>query len=141
MGVVVDSSIFIAAERGRFDWAGFHMQIGDEPLFITVVSLAELRHGVERANTAERRAAREKFVMEVESRYPLLTFGREEARHYAKMWAELAARGEHTGTHDLLIAAIADFNGHRVATLNAVDFSRVPNLAIVDAEPFRLAKT
>ena len=140
MGVVVDSSIFIAAERGRFDWTGFHAQIGDEALFITVVSLAELQHGVERANTAERRAAREKFVSEVESRYPLLTFGREEARHYAKIWAELASRGEHIGTHDLLIAAIARCHGHRVATLNVADFGRVPDLAILDAEPFRLPK-
>jgi predicted nucleic acid-binding protein len=47
MGVVVDSSIFIAAERGKFDWVAFHSQWGAEPLFITVLTLAELQHGVE----------------------------------------------------------------------------------------------
>ena len=133
MGVVVDSSIFIAAERGRFDWAGFHGQIGAEPLFLTVGTLAE------RADTPERRAARRKFVADVEARYPLLAFGREEAEEYAKLWAELATRGELIGTHDQIIAAIARRHGHRVATLNGADFRRVPNLVVADAEPFRLA--
>jgi len=41
MGVVVGSSVFIAAERGRFDWLGFHSQLGPEPLYLTVVTLAE----------------------------------------------------------------------------------------------------
>ena len=138
MGVVVDSSIFIAAERGRFDWAGFHGQIGAERLFLTAVTLAKLLHGAERADTPERRAARRKFVADVEARYPLLAFGRAEAEEYAKLSAELALRGEPIGTHDLMIAAIARRHGHRVATLNAADFRRVPNLAIADAGPFRL---
>ena len=139
MGVVVDSSIFIAAERGRFDWAGFHKQIGTEPLFLTAMTLAELLHGAERADTPQRRTARRKFVADVEARYPLLAFGHGEAEEYAKVSAELATRGELIGTHDQIIAAIARRHGHRVATLNAADFRRVPNLAIVDAEPFRLA--
>ena len=85
MGVVVDSSIFIAAERARFDWIGFHAQLGTEPLFLTVVTLAELLHGAGRADTPERRAKRLQFVADVESRYPLLPFGREEAVEYAKV--------------------------------------------------------
>jgi predicted nucleic acid-binding protein len=52
MGVVVDSSIFIAAERGRFDWTGFHAQLGEQPLYLAVVTLAELLHGAERAIAA-----------------------------------------------------------------------------------------
>ena len=79
MGVVVDSSLFIAAERGRFDWVGFHSQLGAEPLYLTVITLAELLHGAERADTPERRATRRQFIAEVEARYPLLSFGRDEA--------------------------------------------------------------
>ena len=75
----------------------------------------------------------------MEARYPLLGFGREEAEEYAKLWAELATRGELIGTHDQIIAAIARRHGHRVATLNGADFRRVPNLVVADAEPFRLA--
>ena len=115
------------------------MQIEAEPLFLTAMTLAELLHGAERADTQERSAARRRFVADVESRYPLLAFGREEAEEYAKVSADLAKRGELIGTHDQIIAAIARRHGHRVATLNGADFRRVPNLAIVDAEPFRLA--
>jgi len=95
---------------------------------------------VERANTAERRTKRKAFVDQVESRYPLLSFGRSEALEYAKLWAELATGGTLIGTHDQMIAAIARTHGHRVATLNLADFNRVPELAVIDATPFLLAK-
>ena len=140
MGVVVDSSIFIAAERGRFDWIGFHSHIGSEPMFLTVITLAELVHGVERADTPERRDARANFVGQLEARYPLLPFDREEALEYARLWAELSTRGLLIGTHDQIIAAIARRHGYRVATLNPVDFNRVPGLAVLDAKAFRQAR-
>ena len=136
MGVVVDSSIFIAAERGRFDWIGFHTQVGAEPLFLTVVTLAELLHGAERADSPERREKRRAFIADVEARYPLLSLGRDEAATYAKLWAEIAARGIGIGTHDLQIAAIATHHGHRVATLNCDEFKRVPGIEVLDARIF-----
>ncbi|MEO7319349.1 MAG: PIN domain-containing protein [Chthoniobacteraceae bacterium] len=139
MGVVVDSSVFIAAERGRFDWIGFHSQIGSELLFLTSVTLAELMHGVERADSPERRAARLQFVSEIEARYPLLSFARQEALEYASLWARLGASGTLIGTHDLLIAAIARTHDFRVATLNVGEFNRVPNLEVMDASAFRLS--
>jgi predicted nucleic acid-binding protein len=76
MGLVVDSSVFIAAERGRFDWVGFHAEIGAEPLYLTVITLAELLHGAKRADTEGRRATRRKLIADVEERYPLLPFER-----------------------------------------------------------------
>ncbi len=138
MGVVIDSSIFIAAERGRLDWLGFHGTLGSKPLFLTSVTLAELAHGVERADTLERRTKRKTFVDQVESQYPLLTFGRAEALQYAKLWAEFAKVGTLIGTHDQMIAAIARTHDHSVATLNLCDFSRVPCLVVIDATPFLL---
>jgi len=138
VAVVVDSSIFIAAERAEFDWVGFHTQLGTEPLFLTVVTLDELLHDAERANTPQRRLKRLEFVADVEARYPLLSFGREEAAEYAKVWAELAARGNLIGAHDQMIAAIARRHGCRVATLNLGDFERVSGLELINAEAFRI---
>jgi tRNA(fMet)-specific endonuclease VapC len=80
---------------------------------------------------------RTKFLEEIEVRYPLLVFGREEALVYSSIWAELASRGQSVGTHDLLIAAIAIRHGYRIATLNASEFGRVPRLSTVDASAFR----
>lgn len=136
MGVVVDSSIFIAAERGRFDWIGFHTHVGAEPLFLTAVTLVELLHGAERADSTERREKRLAFIADAESRYPLLAFGRDEAAAYAKLWAGLATRGSTIGTHDLQISAIARCHGHRVATLNTGEFQRVPGIEVLDATEF-----
>jgi predicted nucleic acid-binding protein len=141
MGIVIDSSLFIAAERGRFDWVGFHAQLGSEAFYLTVITLAELMHGAARADSAKRRAMRTKYIEDVEARYPLLTFGREEALEYSKLWAEMSARGTPIGTHDLQIAAIARRFGYRVATLNRAEFCRVSGLDVVDAGPFRVETT
>lgn len=138
MGIAVDSSVFIAAERGRLDWAGFHGHIQAEPLYLPAMTLAELLHGAERANSPQRKARRLAFIAEIEERYPLLSFGRGAAAEYAEIWAALSARGEIIGTHDMQIAAIARHHGHRVATLNAGEFSRVPGLGVLDASAFRI---
>ena len=137
MGVVVDSSIFIAAERERLDWPGFHGSIEAEPLYLTALTLAELLHGAARADSPQRKGRRLAFIAEIEARYPLLSFGRGEAAEYAEIWAALSARGETIGTHDMQIAAIARHHGHRVATLNAGEFSRVPGLGVLDVSAFR----
>lgn len=141
MGVVVDSSIFIAAERGRFDWVGFHAEIGAERLYLTVMTLAELFHGAERADLPERKERRMGFIRDVEARYPLLPFCRDGAVIYSKLWASMSAAGTLIGLHDLQIAAVALHHGCRVATLNADEFSRVPGLEIMDASSFRIARS
>ena len=138
MGIAVDSSVFIAAERGRLDWAGFHESIATERLYLPAMTLAELLHGAERADSPQRKAQRLEFIAEIEARYPLLSFGRGAAAEYAEIWAVLSARGETIGTHDMQIAAIARHHGHRVATLNAGEFSRVPGLDVLDASAFRI---
>lgn len=141
MGVVVDSSIFVAAERGRFDWVGFHAELGAERLYITVMTLAELLHGAERADSPERKERRMEYIGAVEVRYPLLPFCRDEAVVYSKLWAAMSAAGTLIGLHDLQIAAVALHHGYRVATLNVDEFSRVPGLEVVDASPFCIARS
>jgi predicted nucleic acid-binding protein len=140
MGVGVDSSIFIAAERGRFDWVGFHAEIGSERLYVTVMSLAELLHGAERADSPERKEKRMEFIGDVELRYPLLPFCRDEAVIYSKIWASMSAAGTLIGLHDLQIAAVALHHGYRVATLNVDEFSRVQGLEVMDASLFRIVR-
>ncbi len=141
MGVVVDSSIFVAAERGRFDWVGFHAEIGAERLYVTVMTLAELLHGAERADSPERKEKRMGFIGDVEARYPLLAFCRDEAVVYSKIWASISAAGTLIGLHDLQIASVALHHDYRVATLNLDEFSRVPGLEVMDASPFRIARS
>jgi len=49
MGVILDSSVLIAAERKRFDLVGFLSAHANDTIFITAITASELLHGCERA--------------------------------------------------------------------------------------------
>jgi predicted nucleic acid-binding protein len=59
LGLVVDSSTLIAAERNRVDPAlaieTIRAGAGHAPIAISAWTIAELAHGIYRANTSERR--------------------------------------------------------------------------------------
>src|SRR6266850_2295245 len=102
MGVILDSSILVAFEWRRFDLERF---LADHsPPAIAAITAAELLIGVERADTAERRARREGFVESVFARVPLIHFELAQARLYATHFADLARRGELISDRDLQIA-------------------------------------
>ena len=69
MGLILDSSVLIAAERGGQTVADLLEQIlsanGDQEAAIASVGLVELAHGIYRANTPARRTRREEFVKEL----------------------------------------------------------------------------
>ncbi len=58
MGVIFDSSEIISLERDRTQLAALVSGREDEPFGISVVTAAELLHGVERADTEARRLQR-----------------------------------------------------------------------------------
>ncbi len=136
MGVILDSSILIAAERKRFDLARFLSAHPSEFFFITAITAAELLHGCARANDAGIRERRTKFVEDVLQDYAVLPFNLSEAREHAQLWADLEIKGKLIGERDLLIASIAKATGHSLATLNRSEFARIPGLVLVDAGAF-----
>ena len=138
MGVVVDSSVFIARQREKFDWCAWTESLGDEVLLVTTVTLSELLHGAHRAHTFELRDKRLRFVAMLERDYCLLSFGVREAHEHAALTAELQSSGFSAGAHDILIGAIARCHGHTVATLNAAEFERMPGMKVFNASRFRL---
>jgi predicted nucleic acid-binding protein len=62
MGLVLDSSVLIAAERtgqnARQMLVAIARTTGDTEVALSVVALIELAHGAARANTAQRRQSR-----------------------------------------------------------------------------------
>jgi tRNA(fMet)-specific endonuclease VapC len=141
MGIILDSSVLIAVERGRFDLPAFFRARDGEEFFIAAISASELLHGVERANTEERREKRSHYVEGVLQRLPVIEFGIEVARRHARIWAELEVSRQMIGPHDLIIAATALEHGHSLATLNRSEFSHVPQLVLEDIAPFAVAKS
>jgi len=71
------------------------------------VTVAELLHGVERADSEKRRLKRSAFVEKIIQTLPVYSFDLNAARIYAKVWANLAKKGTTVSAHDLMIASTA----------------------------------
>lgn len=139
MGVVLDSSVLIAAERGRFDLPALFASRPEDAFFIAAITSSELLHGVERANTPERQLKRSNYVEGVLQSIPVIDFDLGIARRHARLWAALGVNGELIGPYDMLIAATALECGHSLATLNRDEFERVDGLDLLDVKPFLVA--
>ncbi|HXR96929.1 MAG TPA: PIN domain-containing protein [Terriglobales bacterium] len=135
MGLILDSSVLIAAERkGR----NAHQALGEiarrvvgEDVAISVVTLIELAHGAARADTPERKAARRQFVHELTIALPVHPVTVPVALRVGQIDGENAAQGVRLPLADLLIGVTALELGYRVATGNLRHFQMVPGLEIV----------
>lgn len=123
--MILDSSVLVAKERGRFALDEFLAAHPDEACLLSAVTVSELWHGVERAAPPPRKIQREQIVVEWLADFEVLHFDSAVARTHARIWAELESRGVIIGPHDLQIAATAIYHGHKVATLNQKEFARV----------------
>lgn len=130
MGVIFDSSEIIALERDRGAVENLVAGREDEPFGISVVTVAELLHGVERADTEARKIKRQAFVEKVIEMFPVLPFDTGVARIYARIWASLRQRGFTVGAHDLIIAATAIALDYTVITANRRDFEKIEGLRL-----------
>jgi predicted nucleic acid-binding protein len=129
MAVLIDTELLVDSERGVGKGA-VDESLGDEERAISVITVSELLHGVLRARGA-RRARRRAFVEQLLSGLEPIAITETVARVHAEVWAELSARGEVIGAHDLWIGATALAHGLGVATRNVSDFARVPGLRVV----------
>ena len=129
MAILIDTGLLVDLERGvanpKVDAA-----IGEEDRAISVITVSELLHGVHRAEGAQR-ARRSAFVEHLLAGMRALEITEQVARVHADIWAQLAARGEVIGAHDLWIAATALAHGMGLATGNTREFKRVPGLRLV----------
>jgi len=130
MGVILDSSEIITLERNRGVVESLVAGREDEPFGISVVTVAELLHGVERADTETRKIRRQAFVEKVIELIPVFPFDMGVARIYAKIWASLVQRSLTVGAHDLIIAATAISMDYTVITSNRRDFEKIEGLRL-----------
>ena len=129
MALLIDSDLLIDLERGA-DRARIEALLGQEESAISVVTVSELLHGALRATGAVR-ARRTAFVEHIVTGMQAIPITEPVARVHARVWADLADRGETIGAHDLWIAATAIAHGLGVATRNASHFGRVQGLRVL----------
>lgn len=132
MGLILDTSVLVAAERSQFDLATWLRGDPHRELGISAITVAELLLGAARAPVPASRMRRTAFADWIIQHLPVLPFGIAEARRHAELRALLTAQGMMIGAHDLQIAATAIAGGHAVVTFDVADFSRVPGLEVID---------
>ncbi|HRP07082.1 MAG TPA: PIN domain-containing protein [Gemmatimonadales bacterium] len=136
MGLILDSSLLIAAERGALRLDRLLDELGSTPIAVAAITASELLHGCHRASDPAIRARRAAFVDALLEVIPVIPFGLVEARRHAQLWADLSRAGSAIGAHDMLIGATALARGDAVATLNSRDFSRIAGLRLLSLDRF-----
>jgi tRNA(fMet)-specific endonuclease VapC len=131
VAVLIDTDMLVDLERGVVI-PEVENAIGDQDRAISVITVSELLHGVHRASGAQR-TRRRAFVEHVLGGMRAIEITEQIARVHADVWAQLAAKGQLIGAHDLWIAATAVTHGMSVATGNADEFLRVPGLRVITA--------
>ncbi len=132
MAILVDTGFLIDLEREAAGAPALVDRLGDEIVGVATITASELLHGVHRANSAQRRARRRRFVEAVFSAVAIYPFDLQVARVHARIWADLAAAGKRIGAHDLMIAATALAHDLPLVTGNAAEFRRVEGLQLID---------
>lgn len=130
MGVLIDSSVLIDAERGRLDLASHVRQRPGEEAFISAVTVSEILFGVYRAADPAARNRRAAVAEALLARFEVLGIDAAVARLHAQLKADLAARGTPIGPHDLWLAATCLLHGLTMVTGNLREFRRVPGLNV-----------
>ena len=135
MGVVLDSTVWIAAERKRLTVTQtideLRSTLRDDFVVISALSAAELIHGVWRATTHQARAQREEFVEEILVRIPVQPVSLRIARIMGRIDATARLSGQVIPTADLISGATALDLGFAIATSNVRQFRMLPNLKVI----------
>jgi len=129
MGIIIDSSVLIAIERGKLDQAEFLRRYAGEAVYLSIITASELLHGVHRATTDDIRQRRSQFVESLLGSFTLLPVDLAVARKHAELSATLGAAGNPVGAHDLLIAATALAYGNKIISRDARSFPNIPALS------------
>ena len=130
MGVILDTSVLIETERHEFDIDNFTEHREEEAFGLSVITVAELLHGVHRADSTKRRLRRSAYVEKVIELFPIYAFEVSVARIYAELWSDLSRKGIQIGAHDLIIGSTAISLGFSVATYNLRHIERIEGLKI-----------
>lgn len=136
MGIILDSSVVIAAERRGYIVAQLLREVaakaGDQEAALSAVGLTELVHGIYRAPTQEARARREAFISELLNDVEVYPYTKETALLAGRLDGEQQSRGVTIPFVDLLIGATALHLGYSVLTVNLRHFRLVPGLRVLE---------
>jgi predicted nucleic acid-binding protein len=135
MGLILDSSVIIAAERRGDTPEQFLQQIinvaGNQEAALSSVGFTELVHGIYRANSVQVQLRRRSFVEELRIALTVYPYTAETAMLAGRIDGEQTAIGVIIPFVDLLIGATALSLGFSVLTVNLRHFEKIPDLNVL----------
>lgn len=135
MGLILDSSIVIAAERRGDTPEQLVQQVigaaGNQEAALSSVGLTELVHGIYRANSTQIQTRRRSFVDELRIGLTVYPYTAETAMLAGRIDGEQTAKGVIIPYADLLIGATALSLGFSILTANPRHFAQIPGLHVI----------
>ena len=135
MGVILDTSVLVAAERRGHSVRQILELVqtsqGEIEIGLSVVTIAELVHGAYRTKTQSQQERRLEFIERLARDVPVHPMTLDIARLVGRIEGQQAAQGIQVAFEDLVIGATALHLGYSVMTLNARHFQRIPGLSVV----------
>ena len=135
MGLILDSSVVIAAERQRETVTQLLRHIvstaGDQRVALSAVGLTELAHAIYRAPNPVQRQNHERYIDDLLANMEVVPYAKATALLTAKIDGEQRAQGLTIPFTDLMIGVTALEHGYAVATVNLRHFALIPGLKIV----------
>jgi tRNA(fMet)-specific endonuclease VapC len=128
---MIDADVIIGGEKGVFDLKAWLQSLENEQFEIAAITVAELWHGVERADGVHR-MARENYLRSLLGVIPVIPYTEQTAYHHARIWAQLQSSGKMIGPYDLIVAAMAVERESQVATFNKRHFAGVEGLRVIE---------
>ncbi|HLI39290.1 MAG TPA: PIN domain-containing protein [Streptosporangiaceae bacterium] len=126
--LVLDTTVLIAAERGRLNLAAAASD--DDDVTLPAIVVAEFLTGVRLAATDRQRAARQAFLDRTLHALPIEDYTQRVAEHHATLLAHVRRTGTTRGAHDLIVAATAAATGRTIlSTDDRARFSDLPGVA------------
>ena len=126
--MLLDTSVLIAAERGRLDLDEVVVRVAGR-VVISAVTASELFLGVQRRPPGLAQARGDRDVTAILTVLPVIPVDLDVARVHAALRAELGDRGLALGAHDMLMGATALAHDFALAALGRA-FDRVPGLVV-----------
>lgn len=131
MGFLIDTCIWIDVERGNLTPADIVAVTGNEPVYLSPVTIAELKFGAECAATPSIRQQRLAALAKIRIK-PVLRIDETTGEIFGSLAAQLKNRGK---THrpriqDIWLTSQAIQHGFTLLTRNLSDFEDIPGLLI-----------
>jgi tRNA(fMet)-specific endonuclease VapC len=135
MGLILDTSVLIAGEHRGSSVSqivnAMQQLHGPQPVELSVITIAELTHGIYRAKSADQADRRSRFVAEVIKTISTHNLTPSIAALIGRIEGEQAAIGNIIAFQDLTISATAISLDFSVITANLKHFKLIPSLKVL----------